>query len=389
MEPSFEERVALLNASYFFREFTFSRNKFKPNPASEVELADAVVSLDDLRIIYQVKERNVPPGTTVEKEEKWFKSEVLGKATKQVRDTLVYLQKYSQIEVCNDRGHKFNLAAATVPHIHKLIVYKPHDLLPPSCASKKYHKSQTAGVIHLIRAVDYLGILKTFVTPVEVAEYLAYRENLANIWGTVLEEVPEQALVGHYLRNLPDRKPTTEFLKFVAELQRQDDGEWDISRIISLFPDRRTTPQSSATDYYSIVKELAKLNRLDMGVFKVRFALSMDNAKKDESVRPYRFVATTGCGFIFIPLTEKEIPKRDVILRSFTYLHKYDVHLERCIGLTFVSEQATGWCDVQWCRLECPWAEDEKTRSLIDENKPLREVKRTVVERYGLDKLMS
>jgi hypothetical protein len=163
--------------------------------------------------------------------------------------------------------------------------------------------------------------------------------------------VPEPALVGHYLRNLPDRKPSIEFLKFVAELQRQDSGEWDISRIISLFPDRRTTPQSSATDYYSIVKELAKLNRLDMRVFKERFALSMDKAQKDESVRPYRFAATTGCGFIFIPLTEKEIPKRDAILRSFTYLHKYDVHLERCIGLTFISEQDTGWCDVQWCRL--------------------------------------
>ncbi len=382
-----ENEIAILNSAYFFREFTFSRKTFKPDSKLELELADAVVSLDDLRIIYQIKERNAPAATTPEKEVKWFKSEVLGNATKQVRNTLEYLHKYPEIELCNDRGHKFNLAATSVPHTHKLVVYLPHDLLPESCKLKKYHKSQTAGIIHLVAASDYWGILETFVTPVEVAEYLAYREKLADIWGTVLEEVPEPALVGHYLRNLPDQKPSIKFLKFLAELQSQDKNDWDISRIITLFPERRTTPESNPAAYYRIIKELAKLYRTDMRAFKKRFRLSMDNALKNESVLPYRFVASTGCGFIFIPLIKEKIPDRDAALQSFTYLHKFDMHLDRCIGLTFVAENETGWCDVQWCRLDAPWHEDETTLAFIKENQPLREMKTAVVERYGLDKV--
>jgi len=197
--------------------------------------------------------------------------------------------------------------------------------------------------------------------------------------------VPEPALVGHYLRNLPHERPTPKFIKFLYELQKQDKNEWDISRIIKLFPDRRTTQDKSPTDYYRIIKDLAKLFRTDMKMFKQRFALSMEKALKHESVRPYRFVASTGCGFIFIPLTKEESSDKHKTLKGLTYLHKYDRHLERCIGLTFIAEEGTGWCDVQWCRLESPWSEDERTRLFIKENQPLRELKTAVVERYGLE----
>jgi hypothetical protein len=385
---SVEDEIAQLNSAYFFREFTFSKNKFKPTTDLELELADAVVWLDDLRIIYQIKERNASTNTSPDQEEKWFKSAVLGKATKQVRNTLEYLQKYSLIEVANDRGHKFNLATTSASHIHKLVIYQPHEALPKACTAKRFHKSQTAGIIHVIKAADYLGILGTFVTPAEVSEYLAYREKLAEMWGSALEEVDEPVLVGHYLRNLPNEKPGTRFLKFLAELQQQDKDEWDISRIITLFPERRNTPEISPTDYYKIIKELAKVYRTDLRCFKQRFRLSMENSRKNESVKPYRFVASTGCGFIFIPLTKKEIPDRGKTLEAFTYLHKYDMHLDRCIGLTFAAEEGTGWYDVQWCLMEFPWKEDERTKGFIQENQPLRKVKAAVVERYGLDKMV-
>ena len=65
---AFEDALGKLNADYFFREFTFSSNKFKPNPNEELELADNVVWLDDLMIVYQVKERNAPVDTTPERE---------------------------------------------------------------------------------------------------------------------------------------------------------------------------------------------------------------------------------------------------------------------------------------------------------------------------------
>jgi hypothetical protein len=382
---TFEEKVSQLNAAYFFREFTFSRNKFKPDANTELELADAVVSLDDLRIIYQVKERNAPADTTAAREAKWFKCEILKHATKQIRDTLEYLKKYPNIEVHNDRGHAFNLAEPSPGRLHKVVVYQPNDLLAHEWKEKKYYESQRAGIIHLLHAADYLGILRTFITPVEVAEYLGYREHLARDWGRLLETVPEQALVGHYLRNLPHVRPTWNFVKFLAELEEQDRDEWDISKIIALFPDRRTTPQKGPTDYYVIIKELAKMYRTDMRVFKERFALSMKKALSETVADPYRFVASTGCGFIFIPLQRKDMGKRDELLRAFTHLHKYDMKLDRCIGLSFTAEEGTGFCDVQWYRMEFPWNEDERARLFIREHSPLRPLKTHRVERYGLE----
>lgn len=91
---SFEDAVGHLNSDYFFREFTFSSNTFKPNPNAELELADKVVWLDDLLILFQVKERNAPPSSTPEKERNWFEDEILRKATRQIRDTMSYLKNF-------------------------------------------------------------------------------------------------------------------------------------------------------------------------------------------------------------------------------------------------------------------------------------------------------
>lgn len=41
-----------LHSLLFFEEFTFSRNKFQPPSSSELELADAVVLLGDVLLIY-------------------------------------------------------------------------------------------------------------------------------------------------------------------------------------------------------------------------------------------------------------------------------------------------------------------------------------------------
>jgi len=75
---SFEEDIAKFNEFYFFREFTFSENTFRKSPTEEVELADNVVWLDDTLIVYQLKERQAPIDTTSEKEQKWFKKNIIG-----------------------------------------------------------------------------------------------------------------------------------------------------------------------------------------------------------------------------------------------------------------------------------------------------------------------
>ena len=77
-----------LHSLLFLEEFVFSRNKVSPALSTELELADAVVLLGDVLLIYQIKERAANEAGDVDAERRWFKDKVLGRATKQVRDTL-------------------------------------------------------------------------------------------------------------------------------------------------------------------------------------------------------------------------------------------------------------------------------------------------------------
>src|SRR6266581_8650916 len=108
----FEGALGRLNESYFFREFTFSTNTFRPDKRTELELADAVVWLDEFLIVVQVKERYAAFGATSTDEENWFNREVLGKAVTQIGNTLQYLHSYDSIGLANNQGHTFNLADA-------------------------------------------------------------------------------------------------------------------------------------------------------------------------------------------------------------------------------------------------------------------------------------
>ena len=52
-----ENFLSGINDNIFLREFSFNKNKFNLNPQEEVEFADHVIWIDDLLIIFQLKER--------------------------------------------------------------------------------------------------------------------------------------------------------------------------------------------------------------------------------------------------------------------------------------------------------------------------------------------
>jgi hypothetical protein len=90
-----EAYIAVLNSSFFFKEFTFSSNKFKiDEKGEELELADNVVWLDDLLMIIQIKERNKSGGENIKN---WFTNKVLRKAINQIKDTIKYFEIYKDI----------------------------------------------------------------------------------------------------------------------------------------------------------------------------------------------------------------------------------------------------------------------------------------------------
>ena len=86
-----------------YKEFSFSKNGFCPAPGESKEFADHVTWLDDLLIIYQLKERSQNTEDPIDADKKWFENKVVKKATRQIRDTLQFLQEYSEIELRNHR----------------------------------------------------------------------------------------------------------------------------------------------------------------------------------------------------------------------------------------------------------------------------------------------
>lgn len=378
---SFEDQIAELNEHFFFREFTYSKNTFRPTPADEVELADNIIWLNDLVIAFQLKERKKTNATSADEERKWFERKVLSVGTKQIRDTLTYLHSHPFIELENHRGHRFRLVGSQINTIHKVICYLPNNSLPVVCSTKKFHRSKTAGIIHLIQAKDYLGIARTLLTPPELSEYLSFREELIERWNTSVDAVPEPALVGQYICGDADTRPSLGFLENLAALDHRAD-DWDISGIIKNFPDRITT-DNRPTDYYSIVSEIAELKRNELREFKKRFQLSMDKCRNDVFAQPYRFASLrTDCGFVFVPLMKEFLHHRQQGLQNYTFACKYDLKLSKCIGVSFAPED-DGWYSVEWCYVEFPWEYDEEIERRLQEDNPFREVRTSELKRYS------
>ncbi len=377
---AFADNLAAINEWYFFREFTYSKTTFRPSPSKETELADAIIWIGDLLVVFQLKEREADSDTTVEAEKHWFERKVLWKATRQIKDTLLYLNTAGTIEIKNHRGHISRLDFRSINHLNKLIVYLPHDSLPEDCRRQKHHKSRTAGIIHIMPAYDYLGIVRTLLTPAEVADYLRFRQSIIDKWETEVTAITEQALIGQYLKGNTEAMPSVEYTKYLRLLEHRAD-EWDMSGIISNFLDRICT-NNEQTQYYPIIREIALLKRDELREFKKRFQLSREAAHKDELVLPYRIACPrTGCGFVFIPMTKDLLPHRKIALENFTLLHKYELKLSKCIGVSIADDDA-GWFTAEWFYAESPWKQDQQIEESLQKNYPFRNVKQSELLRY-------
>lgn len=360
-----QTQISIFNENYFFKEFTYIDNKFSNSPRqSEVEIADNIVALDDLMMVFQIKERNVKDQTLPENEGKWFENKVLKVATRQIRDTLSYFKDYEDIELKNQQGHSIKLKTSSVKELHKIIIYLPHSLLPDASRQIKYHQSRTAGVIHIFSKDDYLNILQILITPAEIAEYLQFRENLILKWGNVLNSVCEAALVGQYLSGRHVEQPNNGFIRNTMLLDHRLD-EWNVLGIIQRFQEkityRETNISTIGQDYYEIIKELAKLMRFEFRVFKERLERVMKDSRGENLTDPYRMIVhRLDCGFVFIPCIKMFKDALYIAVREFTILAKYDQHLTKCIGIIVLADQnKEKEYDIVWCYLNFPWEQDE------------------------------
>lgn len=251
------------------------------------------------------------------------------------------------------------------------------------CLEKRFYKSRKAGIIHIISSENYKGIIQTLLTPAEFIDYLLYREHLIKNFGEYLNTLPEQALVGHYVGENQLERPTISHAIHLQTIKHEIE-KWDISGIICSFADRIIDTQNDI-DYYSIIELLARLKRNELKEIKKRYILALEKARANEFDLPYRVAfPRIDCGFVFIPLEQDRVTSRRVAIKNFTYAHKYDCHLSKCIGITFAVD-GEGYFTIDWCLIASPWEHDSEMENLLSENNPFREVRSRSVARYTFD----
>lgn len=376
-----EDLLAELNRNIFFREFSFSENQFTPAPGEEMEFADHVVWIDDLMMIYQVKQRE-SAARSEDEERKWFNKKVLGLATRQVRDTLRYLRENENIEIRNQRGHTLPVKRDAVKRIVRLVVYQRGKALPADCSQVKHYVSRTAGFMHVLPWIDYLRICQTLITPAEVDEYLTFRERVIGTWGTELPSEP--ALVGQFLSGQDDKPPSEAYVRFLEAL-KSDYEQFDISYLLDGICDRieHWEGPGDVLDYYKIIAQFAKLNRLELSEIKKRVLLCLDAAKGGRFMAT-RIIGRTGCGFAlvaaFSETGRKTLDERMRALKYYAGLAKYEQRLQKQVGVSFSKDGKDYLID--WLLIESDWQYDGVVEDWLRDDNPFPSLRFEVRERY-------
>lgn len=373
-----EDIVSKINVNVFFREFTFSKNDFKAlDTNQQLEFADNVVWLDELFFIYQIKDRESNSVNDI----KWFDNKVLNKGVKQIKSTLKYISTYPEILIENEKGHKLDITQARkCKRIRKIIIYTPTIDFPEEKRNIKFYESSEVGLIHLFHSEDYYWICKYLLTPSEVDEYLGFREDFYLANEQTCNVLPEQYFLGHFLETLD----TDHFNpKYISNLKNEpvEIEKFDISFLIENFT-KGITLLKYQTEYYSIIKEISKLNRSELYEFKARFLKAIQKCDQEEIVLPYRiFVPRTNCGFIFIPLHHSKSVFWKTALENFSLAHKYDQKTKKCVGVVvFKSEKENEYVQLYWSFIEGDWIYEEELEKLIANDYPFRKVSTKRIE---------
>lgn len=302
MAQTYSEHIVTgINSNIFFEEFTFHKNDFYPKDGKK-ELADNILSLDNLLFIIQIKERNKEKSK--ESVDKWFNNKVLKKAKNQIKNTLKYLQEYEEIPITNVKNQTIDVANVDFTKAKKLIIYKTEEELNENYRNLKFYESKTGILIHVFNIIEYFWICKFLITPTELDEYLSFRERIYLKHKKIITIYPEQYILGHFI-NTDDESIINE--KYIESLSKIKDDtiDFNLSSFIKVFNDRIVnTEQKKSTDYHSIIKEIARLKRYELLEFKSRFLKIIEDSKLNELKLPYRFISpTTNCGFVFTSIT--------------------------------------------------------------------------------------
>lgn len=377
-----EQFVAQLNSNVFFREFAFPSAHLRV-PGGEVELADHLVLLDEIGLIFQLKERSEGASASTEALSAWFDAKVRRKGVSQISATKRMLVEHAGKAIPNDRGELVILPATPPSQVAAVVVYAAPR--PAGLHTPRFHVSRTAGFVHFIEADDYLSVCQSLVTPTEVFEYLAFREHAVTALKFVPTYVPEAALVGQYMGGDPTELPNPRFARAFAALL-EDRDEWDLSFLTSNLVNQIVFTEGSTAEnsHHRILAELAKLARSDLRQLKVRFQRTLEAVEANECRLPYRFTCPrTGCGFLIFPVPTELKPKYRVAIHNYSVASKYEQSLEKHISIAVMKDGAS--IDIVWMLLAGPNDPNPEAEALLASSYPFRPLREEMMPRYRFD----
>jgi hypothetical protein len=368
----------------YLEEFVFPASKFIPAGGTEVELADAVVALDDTLLVFQVKERDVSAVGDEKLERAWFQKRVIKDATRQIRKTLAHLASSELILIGNSRGRQFDLASSRFSSVIKIVVYRAAPHLPADCRAIRFHRSKTAGFIHIVEYHDYVRLSEFLRVPEEIRLYFAYREKVLSDDEKRCESLHEACLVGGFIGE--DEIPSEES---VRHLHRAIDDEetWNLVPLLRGLHDHYSKDGYS-DDYYQILSGFMRLPRSMWREVKKRFQLAVEKVTADKFTLPYRVSdPARDIGVVIVPADSEFSGRQDWhdlkvrMLITMTELHKFDQKLGKCIGI-LVAKHGVMF-DIQWCMIIRPWEDHPELRARLDQDSPFREaIEKTVFGFY-------
>lgn len=366
--PTFsEEFITRINQNVFYREFTFDRTEIITEQNNRVELADNILWIDDMLIVFQIKERNELISKGQSNIENWFSNKVLKKAKDQIKNTNTWIRSCSTVELRNSNGQVLTMHPEDIGKIINIIIYHVDTPLPDSFVPEIKHRTQDGLFIHILSSEDYYQICRYLITPSELYDFLKFREDLLSYYPQ--SPFTEQYILAHYFHNSNDLKMDCSYiddLEKICTAIELNDNKFNLYPFLNSFRDT-VMRANDGIEYIEIVKELAKLNRQEILWFKQRLADVIECANPDPCEIKPMYIDRTGCAIIIMKPRVDGYVYWENILRNNTEDYKYAKRAARGLGIIVMHDN--GDIILNWCLDYTPWAynaELEKTSTELN-----------------------
>jgi len=360
--------IAQQQSNVFARAFSFGTNQLPTTAEKESELADRVLLVDNIGLIFQLREREHKVTPKSGDLEKWVSGQVVRKGVRRVQATRELLASYTSLSVVNHFGHRLTVTPSKPDALVGIVIYRVPPKSRPFRAAR-FKQYRHGGFVHILRDTDYFEICNHFVTPAELVDYLEFRRDILLSWDPPSTAVSEIALIGQYLledfssppsssleRAARSRGgPTAAEFSFVldslgAELGVPEDEEDQDEDDDGSHEDENGAHHALTSHRYEILTELALLRRYELRALKLQIRTALEAVRANRFEQPLRITSRRQCGFLIVPLMREFLERSLEALDSLAMASKHELDLKRQVGIGMW--QTSEFVDIEWVFLE-------------------------------------